>query len=80
MSLIEERFLRRASGLKITVWSLTLGSAAILPLLLYVGFGPADGNPIGLGLLAIAAVPVACVGAVAGMIKILVEYYSARRK
>ena len=80
MSRIEEALLRRFSGLKIMVWSIALGVAGILPLQLYIIFGPADGNPIGLGLLAVAAVPIAGVGTVVGLIKMLVEYFASRGK
>lgn len=80
MSHIEETLLRRFSGLRILAWSIAFGAAGILPLQLYIMFGPADGNPIGLGLLAVAAVPIAGVGAVFGLVKMLVEYFSGRRK
>lgn len=33
-------------------------AAGIVPLLLYMAFGPKDGNPIGLGLLFIIATPI----------------------
>ena len=36
------------------------------PLLAYIAFGPKDGNPIGLGLLFVAAMPVALVLLAAG--------------
>ena len=80
MSRIEEALLRRFSGLKIVIWSIALGAAGIAPLLLYIAFGPADGNPIGLGLLAVAAVPFAAVGIVVGLIKMLVEFFAGRRE
>ncbi|MCC6610661.1 MAG: hypothetical protein IT515_13435 [Burkholderiales bacterium] len=79
MSRTEEAVLRRFSGLKIVFWSLALGAAGVAPLLLYIAFGPADGNPIGLGLLAALAVPVGAVGAGIGLIKMLVEYFTGRR-
>jgi hypothetical protein len=78
MSRIEEALLRRFSGLKIMVWSIALGVAGVAPLLLYGAFGPADGNPIGLGLLAVAAVPFAGAGVVVGLIKMLVEHFAGR--
>lgn len=43
------------------------------PLLLYITFGPADGNPIGLGLLAMVAVPVGGILAVFGLLRMLIE-------
>ena len=75
MSYLEETLLRRKSGLSITVWSLVIGFAGVLPLLLYMALGPADGNPIGLGLLAVVAVPVAGVGVVVGLIVTLVQKF-----
>jgi hypothetical protein len=47
-----------------------LGAA---PLIFYIQWGPTNGNPIGLGLLALVAMPVACVGAAVGVIKIAVD-------
>lgn len=73
MSRIEEAFLRRFSGLQIVVWSVALGIAGAAPLLLYIAFGSADGNPIGLGLLAVLAVPVGGIGVCVGLIKMLVQ-------
>lgn len=58
--------------------SLAVGAAGVLPLLLYIAVGPADGNPIGLGLLAVAAVPIAGVGVFIGLIKMLVEHFQRR--
>ena len=75
MSYLEETLLRRKSGLSIMVWSLVIGFAGVLPLLLYMALGPADGNPIGLGLLAVVAVPVAGVGVVVGLIVTLVQKF-----
>jgi len=37
---------------------LLLLAAGVVPLLLYIAFGPKDGNPIGLGLLFILATPI----------------------
>lgn len=53
MSRIEEWIIRRWSGGRIIVGSLALAAAGVSPLVLYVLFGPSDGNPIGLGLLAV---------------------------
>jgi hypothetical protein len=78
MSRIEEALICRSSGLKIMAWSVALGVAGVLPLLLYIAFGPADGNPIGLGLLAVAAVPVAGVGLAVGLIMLLVRQFGHR--
>ncbi len=48
------------------------------PLLLYIAVGPADGNPIGLGLLAMLAVPASGGLALAALIAAVVE--RARRR
>lgn len=69
----EESARRRASGKQLIMTSAALGGAGILPLLLYVAFGPADGNPLGLGLLAVVVLPLACVGVVAGLVKLVAE-------
>lgn len=57
--------------------TLLFGLAVLLfgagPLLLYVLLGPADGNPIGLGLLAMVAVPVGLGCAGLGLVRMLIE-------
>jgi hypothetical protein len=80
MSRIEEAFLRRSSGLKIAIWSLAFGIAGVTPLCLYIAFGPADGNPIGLGLLAIVSVPFSVVGVCVGLIKMLAQHFTRGRE
>jgi hypothetical protein len=42
--------------------------------------GPADGNPIGLGLLAVVAGPVGGVGVVLGLIVMLVQKFVRREQ
>ncbi|MCG3190298.1 MAG: hypothetical protein LKCHEGNO_02971 [Burkholderiaceae bacterium] len=79
MSAMEEAWVRRFSGLRILLGGLVLGVAGVGPLLLYIAFGPADGNPIGLGLLAVVAVPIAAVVAGVGVIKMLVERFARGR-
>ena len=59
-------------------WERGFAVAGVMPLLLYIAFGPADANPIGLGLLAVFAVPVGAEGAVIGSIKMLVERFTRR--
>jgi hypothetical protein len=75
----EPESLRHSCGAKILRRSLWVGLAGILPLLLYVVFGPARGNPVGLGLLAAVAVLAAGAGSVGGLITMLVEYLARRR-
>ena len=78
MSGFEERILRRWSGTTIMLRSLMFGIAGVAPLMLYVMFGPRDGNPIGLGLLAVATVPVALFGFAIGDVKFIVEAFTSR--
>jgi hypothetical protein len=77
MASIEEALLERMSGRTILRASVAIGIAGTMPLVLYLGFGPKDGNPLGLGLLAVAAVVVASVGTIVGAIKILVNKFDA---
>jgi hypothetical protein len=74
MSRLKDTVLRRWPGLKIMAVSAAFGLGGILPLLLYMAFGPADGNPIGLGLLAVVTVPVGVLGLAAGFVALLVQY------
>lgn len=74
----EEAFIRRWSGRKIIRGSALLAAAGIGPLLLYALVGPADGNPIGLGLLAVVTVPIAGFGLVTGVVKLAVEHFGQR--
>ena len=78
MSPSEENLLRRFSGPKIVAASLAVGAAGLAPLALYIACGPAHGNPIGLGLLAALAVPVALVGVFVGLVKTLVQIVGRR--
>jgi len=56
-----KRFLGLWIGLAVIVLSLA-------PLLLYVVFGPKDGNPIGLGLLMVFGIPVGVAISVVGLV------------
>lgn len=78
MSGIKGDLLVRWSGLKILAVGTAFGFAGVLPLLLYIAFGPTNGNPIGLGLLAVAVVPIAGMGVVVGLIKMVVEHLVRR--
>jgi hypothetical protein len=69
----------RSRGMKILLASLLIGAAGVAPLLLYILLGPADGNPIGLGLLAVVAVPVSVVGMAIGVVTILVQHFARPR-
>jgi hypothetical protein len=66
----------RSRGLQILLISLVLGAGGVAPLLLYILLGPADGNPIGLGLLAVVAVPASIAGLAIGCVTLLVERFT----
>lgn len=66
------------SGSRLVLASLVVGGAGVSPLLLDIAFGPADGNPIGLGLLAVVAMPAASVGVVAGLLSMLLQRLVSR--
>ena len=70
---------KRSRGLRILLGSLTAGAVGIAPLLLYILLGPADGNPIGLGLLAVFAAAIAIVGGLIGAVTIAIEYLQRMR-
>ena len=78
MSRSEQALPHRWAGRKILIRSIALGCVGVVPLLLYIALGPADGNPIGLGLLAVTAVLVAGIGAVVGLLKMIVELFGRR--
>jgi hypothetical protein len=78
VSFSEEGLLRRFSGRKIIRGSIILALAGVMPLLLYIWLGPRDGNPIGLGLLAMVTLPVAAFGLLVGLVKLLVESLQRR--
>jgi hypothetical protein len=79
MSDLEGSVLRRWKGLRIVAVSLGLGLIGVLPLLAYIAFGPKDGNPIGLGLLAVLVVPIATIGVLIGLIRLVVEIFVRKR-
>lgn len=64
--------------MKILLVSMVLGFISALPQRLYVAFGPADGNQIGLGLLTALAVPIAGIGTAVGLIKMVVQHFMRR--
>lgn len=78
MSTREEGLVRRSNGKRIIRGSALLAGAGISPLLLYALVGPADGNPIGLGLLAVATVPLAGIGLAIGVVTLAIERLGRR--
>ncbi len=83
MSYVEEsivRMIARAGrsawlnvGARITLASMALGVLCSLPILLYIRFGPADGNPIGLGLISVAGNALAAVGIAIGVVWMAID-------
>ena len=68
-------WMERISGRRVIRNSVLFGLAGCAPLLLYIAFGPSDGNPIGLGLLMVLTAPIALVGILVGLVKCLVENF-----
>lgn len=75
---LEGRLENGITGGQIIKWTLIGGACGIGPLLLYVLLGPADGNPVGLGLLAVVTVPLVLAGLAVGVIKLLVELITGK--
>jgi hypothetical protein len=69
----------RWSFSKYLIWGFTLAGVGYLPLQLYILFGPRDGNPVGLGLLAVLAILSGLVIFGIGLIKLAVQYFLSRR-
>jgi hypothetical protein len=70
---------KRGLGVKILLTSLTVGAIGVVPLLLYILLGPKDGNPVGLGLLAMLAVPLTAIGLLIGAVTAAVEFFIRRK-
>jgi hypothetical protein len=64
---------KRPHGARIVYAGIAVAAVAWLPLLLYFAFGPAKGNPIGLGLLAMLGTPVAVVAVLVGIVWMAVD-------
>ena len=71
---------KRPVGRRILLTSLAAGAVGVTPLLFYILLGPKDGNPIGLGLLAMLAVPVAVIGGVIGVVTMAVEFFGLTKR
>lgn len=74
---------RRAAQLRGAGWMLGGGLAlallGYLPLQLAIWFGPPDGNPLGLGLLMIVAVPSGLILAAFGLLRLAITWLVAPR-
>ncbi len=67
-------------GVKVIALSLLLVLVCAAPIMLYIIFGPKDGNPVGLGLLFAVGALVAHVGFVVGMLLLIVDNLLKRKK
>ena len=65
--------LLRLTGVRLMLGSVVVGLVGVAPLLLYVAIGPADGNPVGLGLLAMLALALGAIGLLLGAVLSLVQ-------
>jgi hypothetical protein len=65
-------------GLKIILASAGMSALFSVPLLLYVVFGPADGNPVGLGLLFVLGLALGTLGAAIGVVALAVDRFIRR--
>jgi hypothetical protein len=66
------------TSIKILIGSFLLGILSALPILIYIAIGPEDGNPIGLGLLALFGVPLSAIGIITGLFMLLLEYIKGK--
>jgi len=57
-----------------------IGALGVAPLLVYILLGPRDGNPIGLGLLAVLAVAVSGIGMLIGAVIAAMEFFSRPKR
>jgi len=74
----EHRLVKRWSGGAFIKAGLATMAAGFLPIGLYTLFGPADGNPIGLGLLMVVLVPVGFLLAGVGVMRLLIAWLTRR--
>ncbi len=61
-------------GAKLLLAGIAVLVVGVGPLLLYAVFGPADGNPIGLGLLAFVAMPVGGLLGLVGLVRMVIAW------
>jgi hypothetical protein len=67
-------------GIKVIALSLLLVLVSAAPIMLYVVFGPADGNPVGLGLLFAAGALIGHIGFVIGILLLLWDNFISNKK
>ena len=70
----EHKLVKRWSGATFIKAGLATMAVGFLPIGLYTLFGPADGNPIGLGLLMVVLVPAGFLLAGIGAMRLLIAW------
>ncbi|MDQ2701516.1 MAG: hypothetical protein M3Y70_01605 [Pseudomonadota bacterium] len=78
MADFEHKLVKRWSGATFIKAGLLLMAVGFLPIALYTMLGPADGNPIGLGLLMVVLVPVGFLLAGIGLLRLLIARLQPR--
>ena len=78
VSAIQTYLRQLKTSVKILLGSFLLGVLSTLPLTIYIAIGPKDGNPIGLGLMALFGIPLSAIGMLAGLILLLLEYIKGK--
>lgn len=66
-------------GLKLIAYSLLLVFATSLPFMLYVLLGPADANPVVLGMVFAGGALLAHLGFLVGLLMLIWDHYFRRR-
>lgn len=67
------------TAFRIMIASSALGLICWFPLLVFIAVGPADGNPVVLGLIAMLGTPIAAIGMGAGLIRWMVDLMLVRK-
>jgi hypothetical protein len=75
----EERPMTHWSISRFLITGIVIAVIGYLPLQLYIVFGPRDGNPIGLGLLAVIAILAGLIVVAIGFIKQAVHCFLSRK-
>ena len=74
----EHKLVKRWSGAAFIKAGLTVMAVGFFPIGLYTLLGPADGNPIGLGLLMVALVPLGFLLVGIGLLRFLIAWLQQR--
>lgn len=67
-------------GIKVIALSLLVVLLSAAPIMLYIYFGPADANPVGLGFLFAAGAMLGHLGFVVGLLLLIWDNRSQRKK